>query len=453
MTNVLLTHLNEQRKSVEARTRAILERAEAEKRELTAQEATDFDKGCAEMTAMAVRVREIIAGIESERSMSESLAALGLGGPQASSRSGGAAVEDRASWTREDGRSAVVTASQRFADHPVVAEHAQRNAAAEKTVTESHGGLAPLVRALSTTGASAVIPTKWAGDIIDRARNYAAVLQAGAQVVPMETKTLQIGRLTGDPTARFRTEGSTITPADPTFDNVTLTATTMSALIVASMEWFQDSDNASALVADAIAQAFGRELDLNALFGGVAAGAEVGATGFNRSFAAPSPTGGILAGLLAQAPSSVLGGQTNGTTQTAATPWNEIIDTVMTPADYNETANALIWSPRMARRYAQQYDTTYQPLRRPAVLDGVEIIQTNQIPSNMTQGTSTTNMTDVFAGDFTKLLIGQRMGISIQILTERYAENGQIGIVAHWRGDVQMARPRAFACYRYLKNT
>lgn len=453
MTNVLLTHLNEQRKSVEARTRAILERAEAEKRELTAQEATDFDKGCAEMTAMSVRVREIIADIESERSMSESLAALGLGGPQASSRSGGATVEDRASWIREDGRPAVVGPSQRFVEHPVVAEYAQRNAAVDQAVISAHGGLAHLIRALSTTGASAVIPTAWAGDIIDRARNYAAVLDAGAQIVPMNTKTLQIGRLTGDPTARFRTEGSAITPADPTFDNVTLTATTMSALVVANMEWFQDSDNASDVVVDAVAQAIGRELDLVAFYGGLTSGAEVGATGLNRSFAAPNPTSGILAGLLAQAPSSVLGGQTNGTTQTAATPWNEIIDTVMTPADYNETANALIWSPRMARRYAQQYDTTYQPLRRPTILDKVSIVETNQIPSNMTQGTSTTNMTDVFAGDFTKLLIGQRMGISIQILTERYAENGQIGFLAHWRGDVQMARPRAFACYRYLKNT
>jgi HK97 family phage major capsid protein len=77
---------------------------------------------------------------------------------------------------------------------------------------------------------------------------------------------------------------------------------------------------------------------------------------------------------------------------------------------------------------------------------------TNQIPANFTQGTSTTNMTDVFAGDWTQLLIGQRLDLSVQTLVERYAELGQVGIIAHWRGDVAPARPRAFAVYRYLKS-
>ncbi len=68
----------------------------------------------------------------------------------------------------------------------------------------------------------------------------------------------------------------------------------------------------------------------------------------------------------------------------------------------------------------------------------------------MTVGTGS-NMADAFVGDWSQLLIGQRLGLTVQTLTERYAENGQIGIVAHWRGDVQLARPRAFAAYRYLQ--
>ena len=63
----------------------------------------------------------------------------------------------------------------------------------------------------------------------------------------------------------------------------------------------------------------------------------------------------------------------------------------------------------------------------------------------------TTRATDVFVGDWSQLLIGQRLDFTVQTLTERYAENGQIGIVAHWRGDVAPARPRAFAVYRYLQ--
>ena len=60
-------------------------------------------------------------------------------------------------------------------------------------------------------------------------------------------------------------------------------------------------------------------------------------------------------------------------------------------------------------------------------------------------------MADLFVGDFTKLLVGQRLDFSVQILTERYADTGQIGILSTWRGDVQPARPGAFAVYRYLQ--
>jgi Phage capsid family len=74
----------------------------------------------------------------------------------------------------------------------------------------------------------------------------------------------------------------------------------------------------------------------------------------------------------------------------------------------------------------------------------------NQVPSGFSQGTGTT-MADLFVGDFRQLLIGQRLDLQIQTLTERYAELGQIGIVATWRGDIQLARPRAFSVFRYLK--
>ena len=63
----------------------------------------------------------------------------------------------------------------------------------------------------------------------------------------------------------------------------------------------------------------------------------------------------------------------------------------------------------------------------------------------------TGRVTDLFVGDFRQLLVGQRLMFTVQTLTGGYAELGQIGIVAHWRGDVQLARPRAFAADRYLQ--
>ena len=37
--------------------------------------------------------------------------------------------------------------------------------------------------------------------------SLAAVTQAGAEIVPMDAKIVQVGRLVGDPTAAFRAEG------------------------------------------------------------------------------------------------------------------------------------------------------------------------------------------------------------------------------------------------------
>jgi HK97 family phage major capsid protein len=351
-----------------------------------------------------------------------------------------------------DGRPAAVERGQSFRSHPVVSEYAAATSAREQAVIGHHGSFGQMIRAMTTTSGSAVVPQVWASDIIDRARNFAAVLQAGAQIVPMDAKVVNIGRLTTDPTSAFRSEGSTVTASDPVFDNVTLTSKTLSALVVGSMEWFQDAPNVDQVVSEAIAKSIALTLDQQALFGGVVAGGETGATAFNTTFPTPPNPQGVLANLLANASSSVLGGAANGTTQTAGTFWNEIIDTVFQPRLFNEEPNALLWTPTMAKFYAKVYDTTNQPLQVPPAVAAVPQFLTAQIPASFTQGTSTTNMSDVFVGDWTQLIIGQRLDFTVQTLVERYAELGQIGIIAHWRGDVALTRPRAFSVYRYLKS-
>jgi len=348
-------------------------------------------------------------------------------------------------WRRSnDGKPAAVPAGQRFAEHGVVATEAARNAGREEAVIGQHGSFGGLIRSMSTTSGSALVPTIWSADIIDRARNNAAVIKAGATMVPMDAKVVQIGRLTADPTASFRTEGSTITASDPTFDNVTLTANTLSALVVGSIEWFQDAPNVDEVVSEAVGKAVALQLDLTGLFGGMTTGSEA------FSLATPPNPRGILATLLAVASSSVLGAGTNGTAQTALSYWNEVLDTIYGIKDFNENPNALIWPSKLARQYAKAYDSQGRILTPPPDVDAIEKYVSNQIPS-FTQGTMTSRATDLFVGDFTELIIGQRLDFQVQTLVERYAELGQVGILATWRGDVQLARPRAFSVYRYLQ--
>ena len=253
-----------------------------------------------------------------------------------------------------------------------------------------------------------------------------------------------IGRLTGDPTATFRAEGSAIAASDPTFDNVTLSSKTLSAMVVGTMEWFQDADNADDIVTNAIAQAMAHQIDLVALYGGITAGAG------SINLATPPNPRGILAALNATLPANVLGGETNGTSQTSTSYWDEILDVIYKVRDGNEEPNALIWNTKLARKQAKAYDTTGQPLRMPADVEAMQRFVSNQVPS-YTQGTMADVATDVFAGDFSQLLIGQRLELTVQVLTERYAEEGKIGIVAHWRGDVQPARSSAFSVFKAIE--
>lgn len=409
----------------------------------------------AQVVALDERLAQLGRDLEREQAVNALQAQRGAGGaPSPADRAAGgrdvqpgtgARTSSGPTWVRSnDGRPATVERGQRFADHEVVRGMSSQMAGSDAAVIGQHGSLGQLVRAMSTTSGSAIVPSVWAGDLIDRARNASAVMQAGAEVVPMDAKVVQIGRLTGDPTAAFRAEGSTVTASDPTFDNVTLTATTMSTLVVGSLEWFQDADNVDQIVSDAIAKAMGLQIDLVSLYGSITSGAG------SINLATPPNPRGVLGALNALASTSVLGAATNGTTQTALSFWNEILDLLFTVRDFNEEPNGIIWNSKAARMYAKTYDSQGQPLAVPADVAAVPRYVSNNVPS-YTQGTMANVATDVFAGDWRQLLIGQRLGITIQTLTERYAELGQVGIVAHWRGDVQVARPRAFSVYKAIK--
>ncbi|TQJ41513.1 HK97 family phage major capsid protein [Arthrobacter sp. SLBN-112] len=414
-------------------SRALLERAEAEKRDLTVEEAREFDDVQSNLEACFAQLRKLDKFGADADAAAEVLSRMEHG--NRSSGRGGEFVYEAT------GERAALREGESFRSHPMVAGHREPN---EDHAVAQYGNLGNMIRALSTTGGVAVVPTVWSGELIDLARNKSAVMQAGASIVPMDAGTVKIGRLTGDPTAAFRTEASTITPSDPTFDNVTLTATTMSTLVIGSLEWFQDANNADQIVKDAISKAMAQRLDLAALYGGITTGAG------SINLATPPNPRGVLAALNAVLPGNVLGAAANGTAQTAATYFAEVLDTIYKVRYGNEEPNALIWNAKLSRQYAGANDTTGQPLRLPADVEGLPRYMTNEVPS-YTQGTMTNRATDLFAADWTQLLIGQRLPVSIQVLTEKYADSGQVGIVAHWRGDVQPARPAAFAVYRSIQ--
>jgi HK97 family phage major capsid protein len=347
------------------------------------------------------------------------------------------------------GRDAALGRNQAYQDHPVIREEQARKAEQDRLIMGTHGSFAQQVRAVSTSGASAIVPTIWENEIIAKVRNKAVTLQAGVTVVPMPSKVFQVGRLVTDPTANFKTENSTITASDPAWDFIQLQATTLTALTTVSNEYLQDAINADSIVQDAIAAVMALEIDKTVLYGGFLTADGVAGEGYN--LASPYPTNGVFKNLLTNAPGNVLGGGANGTVQTATSMFRELQTLYFSIKKRNENPGAMVMNDGMLMRYVDAYDTTGRVLDFPANIREGTILTTNAIP-NVTRGTMT-NASNVFCTDWSQVLLGQRQGLEIRVLRERYAEQNSTGIVATWRGDVALARLSAAGVYRYLQGS
>ncbi len=274
----------------------------------------------------------------------------------------------------------------------------------------------------SLTAGGYLVPAPLAAGVIDNARNVARVLEAGATVVPMDTNTLRIATVEEDPTPAWHTENA----ADVVVDDAVIgarefKAQTLPVIVKISRELFEDGQNVDQAIRQAIAQALALELDRVALYG----------TGTD-----PEPQG-----LYNTSGLSVV---TMGANGAAITSYAQIIEAIGNVWANNHDPNAGILAPRTKTAIAGFLDSTGQPMRVPPVVDNLDWYATNQVSITQTQGTAT-NASDVFVGDWSKLLIGIRTGFTIELLRERYVDNFQYAFLAHLRADVQVADIGAFS--------
>ncbi len=277
-------------------------------------------------------------------------------------------------------------------------------------------------RALVEGTASAgghLVPTPLSARIIDRARNATRVLQAGAQIVPMESSTLKLARVVGDPTAAWHSELATISASDMTFDAVNLTARALASRVLISRELMEDADNVDDEVEKAFAAQFALTFDLAALYG---------------SGVVPEPRGIKNVAAVTKTSLGANGGSPN---------YDALIDSVYRVRGANHEPNAAIYAPRTGQAFAKAKDSTGQYLTPPAALDGIARLETVQIPTNLTAGSATT-ASDIFTGQWSELLIGVRTQLEITVLRERSADVGAYELMAWARMDVAVARPAAF---------
>lgn len=291
-------------------------------------------------------------------------------------------------------------------------------------------------RALSEGSGAAggfLTPEILATVIIDKVRNAARVLQAGATTVPLESDTESFPRLTTDPTAAWRAEGAPVVGTDPTFDRVTFSPKSVATKVLVSFELWSDMiDGGGQLIEDALINAIALAIDLAALRG----------TG-----ASNQPTG-----IRNQAGVTIQSLGANGATPT----WDNVIDAASNVRNLNLEPDGLIWASRTAQTLGKVKDSTGQYLATPPAIEGIQRLISNQIPVNITQGSSV-DTSEIYTAAWRNLLIGFRpqIGISVDrqggdmdVAVARnpylFMDNLQLGIYAWARADVQLAHPEAF---------
>lgn len=291
-----------------------------------------------------------------------------------------------------------------------------RNAEAERQAMNAMTG---------GTGAAGgfLIPTLLSGQIIDLARAKTRVIEAGASVVPMDSRTVDVPRWDSDPTLSWRGENTAVGESDATLSKVTLNARSLATVVRVTRELVEDTDIRSPLM-NAFAAALALKIDSASLYGS----------------GTIEPTGVKVNSSVTK---TALGA--NGASPT----FDALVDSVGRLRDNNEEPTAQILADRTARSLSKLKDTAGNYLTPPAYLDDVPRLATSAIPVNLTTGTNS-DTSDVFTGDWRQLIIGIRIGLRIEVLSERYmttntdGTGGQYGFLAWWRGDIVVARPKAF---------
>ena len=285
------------------------------------------------------------------------------------------------------------------------------------------------------------VPTALSSDVIDLARNETRVFQAGARTIPMTSEVTQMPRIASHPSSDWRAENAAITADDMEFERIEFRARSLDVVVRASWELIEDSAvEVEAELRKVFAREFAVKLDHTALYG---------------SGTAPEPRGvfnfeGVTKKSHSSTTTNTLGTEGVGTGNTP-TKWDIFVDAVGYLDDANRNATGMILAPRTERTIATKFlDENKQPLQVPDMLKSIPRFKTNQVPTDQTLNAST-DCSDLFVADWSDLLIGVRTEMMIIPLKERYAENGQVAFIAHFRGDVQLAHDDSFVVVTGLR--
>lgn len=266
MSSTTLDQLHSRRLAIWNESKALLDRAEAEGRDFTADEASRFDQASRDMDSITARTTQIEKTERTDREVEETLLrTLGHGGA-GSGNGAGPWLPSRRDYL---GLSDVAT------------------------------------RAVGGSG-SVFVPAGQATIFADRLRSHSAIFGSGVQAIAVPNGSLRIPRVSASVTVSALSENTAITPSDPGFAPSTLTLRKLAAITVASNEAMSDSNpGLRQVISEDLVKQVATAADVQFLSGdgiapnikgirnwvGVTAGPSLGAAG-------GTPTLATLAGML-----------------------------------------------------------------------------------------------------------------------------------------------------------
>lgn len=284
-----------------------------------------------------------------------------------------------------------------------------------------------MAEGLDTAGGY-LVPVPLALNIIDLARNQARCFQAGATTIPMESRTLNLAVVEGDPTAYWRAENVSITESEMTFGRVELQSRTLAALMKSSVELLEDAVNIDTIIRNALSKALALELDRAILRGAGAAEEPCGIRNWD----------GI----------QTIDMGTNGDALTGYDDFSEAWQKIH-EENGPDDGISIIYSPREAGTLDRKKDGEGLPLKPPESWEKMKKFVTNQIPIDLTKGTAE-NASEAYVGVFRECLVGIRTQLLIEASRQAADSSGsafgslQVWIRAYLRADVVIARPKWF---------
>lgn len=284
-----------------------------------------------------------------------------------------------------------------------------------------------LIVATSTMGGYTVGTDMMGGSFIDVLRNTTYVVAAGATVLSGLNGAIAIPSKTSGATSYWVAEGTAPTEGAIVFGQVTMTPKTVGAWVDFSRKlMLQSSIDVEAMVRNDLYASLGLEIDRSALNG--------------------AGTGSEPSGILASTSvgTSAIGAQ--GGTPT----WASIVEleTLVAAGNADRGRTAYFFNSKTRGKLKTVVKSTsavagfiWEPDN---TVNGYQTYVTNQLPSNLTKGTTTGQSAAIF-GNWQDLMIGQWGGLDLLVDPYTASNTGTVRVVALQDVDIAIRRAASFA--------